>query len=189
MLTVFTSTKPLDSAAHDSPKDSSLITVTMALFSSAPPPHFPSLSSSSSSKPHLSHKLNLSFLPKKPHNLSVLVPARVVDEGSGLASAAVTVELEKAQEKASEAPVADVEPSVKDWNSNGSPPSPAAVSVAEEGVAPPGMVSKFQDPRWVGGTWDLKQFQIDGKTNWDAVIDAGEHFFTLYPFLLTVIYD
>lgn len=32
--------------------------------------------------------------------------------------------------------------------------------------------SKFVDPRWIGGTWDLKQFQRDGKTDWDAVIDA-----------------
>ncbi|CBI40929.3 unnamed protein product, partial [Vitis vinifera] len=28
------------------------------------------------------------------------------------------------------------------------------------------------DLKWVGGTWDLKQFETDGKTNWDAVIDA-----------------
>ncbi|XP_031123971.1 light-harvesting complex-like protein 3 isotype 1, chloroplastic [Ipomoea triloba] len=131
----------------------------MALFSSAPPPHFPPLSSSSSSsKPHLSHNLSLSFLPKNPHNLSVLVPARAVNDGSALASTAVAVELENALEKASEAPVADGESNSTDSNSNG---SPAAMSL--------GM---FQDPRWVGGTWDLKQFQIDGKTHWDAVIDA-----------------
>nr|GMD94217.1 light-harvesting complex-like protein 3 isotype 2, chloroplastic [Ipomoea batatas] len=134
----------------------------MALFSSAPPPHFPPLSSSStSSKPHLSHNLNLSFLPKNPHNLSVLVPARAVNDGSALASAAIAVELEKAQEKASEAPVGDGESNATDPNSNG---SPAAMS--------PGVVGAFQDPRWVGGTWDLKQFQIDGKTHWDTVIDA-----------------
>lgn len=36
------------------------------------------------------------------------------------------------------------------------------------------VVSKFEDPRWVNGTWDLKQFQKDSKTDWDAVIDAGE---------------
>lgn len=33
---------------------------------------------------------------------------------------------------------------------------------------------KFEDPRWINGTWDLRKFQKDGKTNWDAVIDAGE---------------
>lgn len=31
----------------------------------------------------------------------------------------------------------------------------------------------FKDKRWVGGTWDLAQFEKDGKTDWDAVIDAG----------------
>ncbi|TKY70768.1 hypothetical protein E2542_SST07061 [Spatholobus suberectus] len=30
----------------------------------------------------------------------------------------------------------------------------------------------FEDPRWLGGTWDLKQFQKNGNTDWDAVIDA-----------------
>lgn len=29
-----------------------------------------------------------------------------------------------------------------------------------------------KDPRWVGGTWDLKQFEKGGKIDWDAVIDA-----------------
>ncbi|KAK6947508.1 hypothetical protein RJ641_000981 [Dillenia turbinata] len=46
--------------------------------------------------------------------------------------------------------------------SNGSVPA-ASEAVVE---------SKFEDPRWVNGTWDLKQFQKDGNTNWDAVIDA-----------------
>jgi hypothetical protein len=40
-------------------------------------------------------------------------------------------------------------------------------------------VSKFEDPRWISGTWDLKQFEKDGKTDWDAVIDAGEILFFL----------
>ncbi|KAJ1415050.1 lil3 family protein [Sesbania bispinosa] len=30
----------------------------------------------------------------------------------------------------------------------------------------------FVDPKWVGGTWDLKQFRKNGSTDWDAVIDA-----------------
>ncbi|XP_038726114.1 light-harvesting complex-like protein 3 isotype 2, chloroplastic isoform X2 [Tripterygium wilfordii] len=34
-------------------------------------------------------------------------------------------------------------------------------------------VRTFVDPKWVGGTWDLGQFQKDGKTDWDAVIDTG----------------
>lgn len=37
------------------------------------------------------------------------------------------------------------------------------------------VVNAFEDPRWLGGTWDLKQFQKKGNTtDWDAVIDAGE---------------
>ncbi|KAL1200619.1 Light-harvesting complex-like protein 3 isotype 1 [Cardamine amara subsp. amara] len=33
-------------------------------------------------------------------------------------------------------------------------------------------VIKFQDARWINGTWDLKQFEKDGKTDWDSVIVA-----------------
>ena len=35
-------------------------------------------------------------------------------------------------------------------------------------------VVKFEDPKWVCGTWDLKQFKKGGATDWDAVIDAGQ---------------
>ncbi|XP_042061425.1 light-harvesting complex-like protein 3 isotype 1, chloroplastic [Salvia splendens] len=53
--------------------------------------------------------------------------------------------------------------SVESLGSNGSAtPPPVAVE----------SVNGFQDARWVGGTWDLKQFEKDGNTNWDAVIDA-----------------
>nr|GEY74043.1 light-harvesting complex-like protein 3 isotype 2, chloroplastic [Tanacetum cinerariifolium] len=50
---------------------------------------------------------------------------------------------------------------------NGAPPPPvvAAEMVEEVGV-------KFEDVKWVNGTWDLKQFLKDGATDWDAVIDA-----------------
>lgn len=47
--------------------------------------------------------------------------------------------------------------------------SVAAAAVAEEEVK---VVGGFMDPRWVGGTWDLRQFLKNGKTDWDAVIDA-----------------
>ncbi|KAI7743426.1 hypothetical protein M8C21_011277 [Ambrosia artemisiifolia] len=43
--------------------------------------------------------------------------------------------------------------------------APVKADVAELGA-------KFEDPKWVSGTWDLKQFQKDGATDWDAVIDA-----------------
>lgn len=46
----------------------------------------------------------------------------------------------------------------------------SAVAVESEVVK---VQSSFVDPRWVAGTWDLKQFQKNGTTDWDAVIDAG----------------
>ncbi|XP_027359955.1 light-harvesting complex-like protein 3 isotype 1, chloroplastic [Abrus precatorius] len=36
------------------------------------------------------------------------------------------------------------------------------------------VVAAFEDPRWLGGTWDLTQFQKNGNPDWDAVIDAGQ---------------
>lgn len=57
------------------------------------------------------------------------------------------------------APVSTVESDEKAVNSNGS-------------AAPETELRAFRDLRWVGGTWDLGKFQTNGKTNWDAVIDA-----------------
>lgn len=37
---------------------------------------------------------------------------------------------------------------------------------------------RFENPKWVNGTWDLTQFQKDGKPDWDALIDAGKPCFT-----------
>ncbi|KAG0474806.1 hypothetical protein HPP92_014492 [Vanilla planifolia] len=45
-------------------------------------------------------------------------------------------------------------------------------SVVSNGAPVAISAAVFEDPRWVGGTWDLTQFQAGGKTNWDAVIDA-----------------
>ncbi|MCD7466903.1 hypothetical protein HAX54_003982 [Datura stramonium] len=124
--------------------------MSMALFS-PPPPHFPSLSPP---KSHLTHKPFLPLTYKQPH-FPFLISPKAVDDAS-----AVTIEQEK---------------DVKDEGSNGVPlnsngSSPAVVaeapSVETEGVR------KFQDARWVGGTWDLKQFEKDGKVHWDSVIDA-----------------
>ncbi|KAG5061356.1 hypothetical protein JHK87_002385 [Glycine soja] len=49
--------------------------------------------------------------------------------------------------------------------------SPLKVSTDNEVAT---SASAFEEPRWIGGTWDLKQFQINGNTDWDAVIDAGQ---------------
>ncbi|RWW51555.1 hypothetical protein BHE74_00042094 [Ensete ventricosum] len=37
---------------------------------------------------------------------------------------------------------------------------------------------KFEDTRWVGGTWDTRQFRKNGSTDWDAVIHAGKPLFS-----------
>lgn len=75
-----------------------------------------------------------------------------------MASAAIVED-----QKVSEAPAVDSElKSESHDGSLGPNGSPAAVDA----------VAKFADPRWVAGTWDLKQFQRDGKTDWDTLIDA-----------------
>ncbi|KAL8170969.1 LOW QUALITY PROTEIN: hypothetical protein V2J09_022773, partial [Rumex salicifolius] len=60
------------------------------------------------------------------------------------------------------------------------PPPPAADTVTVPESAPPAEdlgsfdsnVKRFDDSRWVNGTWDLKQFTKNGATDWDSVIDA-----------------
>ncbi|KAK6935095.1 hypothetical protein RJ641_035250 [Dillenia turbinata] len=105
--------------------------------------HLPSLSPYSS-KPTHTLKPSLSLKPKKTFfSLSSIK--------STSDNVATFVESEKKLE---------ADESVAE--SNGS--VPAAVEAVVE--------TKFEDPRWVNGTWDLNQFQKDGKTNWDAVIDA-----------------
>ncbi|GMN30920.1 hypothetical protein TIFTF001_003033 [Ficus carica] len=128
-----------------------------ALFS--PPTHLPtpySSSSSSSSLPktQFPHKPRLLLAPKNPilsrHFFSLKASP---DNGAGaLGSAAATaVDEPKVPEPAKSAAGA-----------NGSVPKETEVEV----------LSNFEDPKWVNGTWDLTQFQKDGKTDWDAVIDA-----------------
>ncbi|XP_019179674.1 PREDICTED: light-harvesting complex-like protein 3 isotype 2, chloroplastic [Ipomoea nil] len=126
----------------------------MPLFSSPSPSHFPTLAPS---KPHLSQR-PLFISLKKPKNLPFLISASAAAAGNGSGLASV----EEQETTVGEAPEANG----KALNSNGSPPA-----VAVEAPAPE-VVSKFQDPRWVGGTWDLSQFQSDGKTHWNSVIDA-----------------
>ncbi|KAL8167750.1 hypothetical protein V2J09_009249 [Rumex salicifolius] len=60
------------------------------------------------------------------------------------------------------------------------PPPPEADTVTVPESAPPAEdlgsfysnVKRFDDSRWVNGTWDLKQFTKNGATDWDYVIDA-----------------
>ncbi|MFS7924302.1 hypothetical protein Hanom_Chr03g00271001 [Helianthus anomalus] len=98
---------------------------------------------SPSSKTHFPINPFISLKPQRYHFASV----RAAENGSG---AAVVVE----EKKDSEVKAAE--------EGNG---APVAAEVEEVGV-------KFEDPKWVSGTWDLKQFQKDGATDWDAVIDA-----------------
>lgn len=132
--------------------------MSISLFSS-PPPHFPSLSPP---KPHLTHKPFLPLPFKKPH-LPFLISRKSIDDASSSSStAAVTIEQEK---------------DVKDEGSNGVPlnSNGASLAVAAGALATETEeVRKFKDARWVAGTWDLKQFEKDGKVHWDSVIDAGE---------------
>ncbi|OIW10336.1 hypothetical protein TanjilG_28087 [Lupinus angustifolius] len=126
------------------------MSTTMASFS--PPTHF----SSSHSKPHhLIHNYN--FITLKPNMNNFLfspLKASTSDDNNGVGATAVEPPLEPS------APVGN----------NGSVSAAATVKVAEEEEVK--VVSGFTDPRWVEGTWDLKQFKKDGTTDWDAVIDA-----------------
>ncbi|KAK9068043.1 hypothetical protein SSX86_012154 [Deinandra increscens subsp. villosa] len=123
----------------------------MASFSSTAA-HLPSFSSSS--KTHL--PIN-PFLSLKPQRHLLFVSVGATENGSG---AAIVVDEKN-----------DFETKVKDegFLGNGAPVANAAEKV----------VVKFEDPKWVSGTWDLKQFQKDGATDWDAVIDSGENLPTM----------
>ncbi|KAI4315198.1 hypothetical protein L6164_028032 [Bauhinia variegata] len=139
------------------------MSISMASFS--PPTHF-STSTSSYPKPNLIYKplTSLGLSPKNPRFLISTLKASA-DNGIGTsASAATAVEPSIEQSAPQPSPTAP-EKLEKSAGTNG---SVAATTKKEE------VVSNFQDPKWVGGTWDLKQFQKNGKTDWDAVIDAGE---------------
>lgn len=124
-------------------------------------PYLPTIFSSLSSKSHpRSHSLQLSFCPRKLPSIFI---ARSADNAAGAAGSAAVDE----KKVEAEAEVTNVPPKQeelkradeKSLSSNG-----AAVAIAEAGA--------FKDSRWVGGTWDLVQFQKGGVTDWDSVIDA-----------------
>ncbi|XP_048435860.1 light-harvesting complex-like protein 3 isotype 2, chloroplastic [Pyrus x bretschneideri] len=130
------------------------MSISMTLFS--PTTHLPTLSPSPSShfKPLLTHKPYLSLRPKNLLRASA-------ENGAG-SSAATTVE-PKAEPDVPE-PGAKAVPlkSESSAGANGSAGPAEEVTVG----------NLFADGRWVNGTWDLKQFEKSGKTDWDAVIDA-----------------
>ncbi|XP_014510742.1 light-harvesting complex-like protein 3 isotype 2, chloroplastic [Vigna radiata var. radiata] len=130
------------------------MSTTMASFS--PPTHF-SATPSSQSKPRLFHKTNFLFsLRSRTLPISPL-KAAAAENGVGTA---VEPPPEQAAPESSPPPLEN-----SSVGTNGA----AAVAVQSEDVK---VQSGFVDPRWVSGTWDLKQFQKNGSTDWDAVIDA-----------------
>ncbi|KAJ8763719.1 hypothetical protein K2173_003501 [Erythroxylum novogranatense] len=132
----------------------------MSIYLSTPlfsPLHLNHLSRSLFSKTHFAYKPLLLLRPSKPL-LLLYIPRASADIVAGNSGSAATVDEPKIEKNASGPSTADVES-----------------SSGPNGVVPEGevkRVTKFEDPRWVGGTWDLKQFQKDGSTDWDAVIDA-----------------
>ncbi|KAG1362106.1 light-harvesting complex-like protein 3 isotype 1, chloroplastic [Cocos nucifera] len=115
----------------------------------------PLLPTFSSLRPNLSQKLHRTLLPKKKSSLFL---TRCAGNGAGKVGSA-TVE-EKLEGKKEEAIPLESEGKL--------PPE----SRDSNGAAVKAVIPTFNDPRWIGGTWDLKQFEKDGKTDWDAVIDA-----------------
>ncbi|XP_020594657.1 light-harvesting complex-like protein 3 isotype 1, chloroplastic, partial [Phalaenopsis equestris] len=104
-----------------------------------------------------SHRLHLSFFPKKLPSLFI---ARSADNGAGAAGSAVVEE----KVEMTNLPEEEKSVEVKDKGEDSLSSNGVAVANAE--------VLTFKDPRWLGGTWDLMQFQKSGQTDWDAVIDA-----------------
>ncbi|KAF5181754.1 Light-harvesting complex-like protein 3 isotype 1 protein [Thalictrum thalictroides] len=128
----------------------------MALFSPPlPSSHLPTFST----KPHFSQRPYLALLSKK--NL-IFLSTKATGDVDGVVGSTTTVTVEEKKEVVN--PIVSEVKVEKAEASNG---VAAAVAVKEEEVIP-----KFQNPKWVGGTWDLKQFAKNGETDWDAVIDA-----------------
>ncbi|KAG6518743.1 hypothetical protein ZIOFF_022224 [Zingiber officinale] len=148
--------------AHHSPlrlplfKSPLALTMSMAFLSPPPPP---TALSSLSLRSHLCLRSHLTVFPRK---LPSLFLSRSAENGAGEARSSATLVEEKEAEQESKENKGETTPPGPNLGSNG------AALKAEELAPPP----KFKDPRWVGGTWDLKQFMKDGKTNWDAVLDA-----------------
>ncbi|KAF5734246.1 hypothetical protein HS088_TW16G00693 [Tripterygium wilfordii] len=120
----------------------------MSSFSPPPLPAF-------SPKTHFTPK-PLLFLRPTTYFPFLSVSKASTDNGAGISA---TVEDPKPQQMvASSAVISDAD----------------EVSAGANGAMAAGEVEvrTFGDPRWIGGTWDLRQFQKDGETDWDAVIDA-----------------
>ena len=130
------------------------MSISMALFS--PPTSSPLQNS------NLIPKISLSLLSTKRISLVSLTRASSDNGTSTPASATVSATTVEAPK-----PVAVEEVQVKSPSENGT------VGGEETDLTTTTTEIKFQDAKWVNGTWDLKQFEKEGKTDWDSVIVAG----------------
>uniref|UniRef100_A0A7N0VGC0 Uncharacterized protein n=1 Tax=Kalanchoe fedtschenkoi TaxID=63787 RepID=A0A7N0VGC0_KALFE len=136
----------------------------MASFVSPSSTQLSSFSASySSTKPHfITSKTSpthfSSFTSKKTHHFGI--SATLSDNGAGSVApaSAATVSVEEPP------------PPVNNGALGGKTDAKAEAVAVDEGVVSGSL--KFENPKWVNGTWDLSQFQKDGNTDWDAVIDA-----------------
>ncbi|CAH8388810.1 unnamed protein product [Eruca vesicaria subsp. sativa] len=129
------------------------MSISMALFS---PPI-----SSPLQNPNLTPKFSLSLLSTRRFSLVSLTRASSSENGTSAPASATTVEIPKP------ASVAVEEVPVKSPSENG------AVGVEDIDLTTTTTTEiKFKDAKWVNGTWDLKQFEKEGKTDWDSVIVA-----------------
>jgi hypothetical protein len=117
---------------------------------------------------HLSRRNWLCLLQKRNQSLFLV---KSTENGAGNVSSTV------AEEKREPSPLATAEKKeVGDKKTESLGLNGAASSLVKSEVP------SFKDERWVGGTWDLKRFQKGGKTDWDAVIDAGKCNSSKLPF-------
>ncbi|CAF2091028.1 unnamed protein product [Brassica napus] len=135
------------------------MSISMALFS---PPISSPLQNS-----NLIPKIPLSLLSTKRLSLVALTRASS-DNGTSTPASATTVEAPTPK------PASVEEVPVKSPAESPSASENGAVGAQEiDDMTTTTMTEiKFQDAKWVNGTWDLKQFEKEGKTDWDSVIVA-----------------
>ncbi|GMI95636.1 light-harvesting-like 3:2 [Hibiscus trionum] len=120
------------------------MSISMALFSPPPTPF--------SLNPNFTHKSTHFPSLNRPF-LHLSTPKSLPDNGASAAA----VEDSKPNPE---------DPALERAVEGSSGPNGAATSAEVE------VSSNFEDPSWIGGTWDLKQFEKNGSIHWDAVIDA-----------------
>ncbi|KAE8678636.1 hypothetical protein F3Y22_tig00111403pilonHSYRG00193 [Hibiscus syriacus] len=106
--------------------------------------------------PNFAHK-STAFLSLKRPFLLLSTPKSLPDNGAGVSASVAVVEDSKLNQE---------DPTLEKAVERSSGSNGLALSPEFE------VFSKFEDPRWIGGTWDLKQFEQKGSIDWDAVIDA-----------------